>query len=164
MRQIKDGQDVKRWREELRLSLREVGEQAGVDRTHLWSIEDGRVQPRKKTLAKIQGALEYFQNKQNSLTSPPPLIGNFLTNYPKIENQAKMQDAKLRGKAVEKFLKTLDEFDIKQQYKIIAAVLGFMDALQNLENLENDKIIGLMVEKYYYYIPTLRDENGNIIF
>ena len=61
-------------------------------------------------------------------------------------------------------MKTLDKFDVTQQYKVIAAVLGFMNALQNLENLENDKIIGLMVEKYYYYIPTLRDEHGNVIF
>ena len=60
MRQVKDGEDIRKWREELRLSLRELGDQAGVDRTHLWSIEDGRVQPRKKTLEKIQSALEFY--------------------------------------------------------------------------------------------------------
>lgn len=161
MRRVKDGEDIRKWREELRLSLRELGDQAGIDRTHLWSIEDGRVQPRKKTLEKIQSALEFYQEKQNCAN--PPLIGNFFINYPEV-NKAKIQDAKQRGKAVEEFLKTLDKFDVTQQYKVIAAVLGFMDALQNLENLENDKIVGLMVEKYYYYIPTLRDENGNIIF
>lgn len=87
MRQIRDSEDIRKWREELRLSLRELGDQAGIDRTHLWSIEDGRVQPRKNTLEKIQKALEYYQEKQNQLMDNN-IIKDSVSNIDKHKNHA----------------------------------------------------------------------------
>lgn len=159
MRRVKDGEDIKKWREELRLSLRELGDQAGIDRTHLWSIEDGRVQPRKKTLEKIQGALEYFQKKQNQD------IGLLLNEEKTIRYLEKPNiAAQYRGQAVSKFIKLLDDAYAESQGsedRVIAAVLGFMDGLNlylSSALVQDSKIIGLMAESYYTYIQEIKKD------
>ena len=39
MRQIRDGEDIRKWREELKLTLRDIEEQSGIDKTYIWTIE-----------------------------------------------------------------------------------------------------------------------------
>jgi transcriptional regulator with XRE-family HTH domain len=50
-------ENVRRLRRQAGISAEELGERAGVDRTHVGSIENGRVEPRLGTLIRLIGAL-----------------------------------------------------------------------------------------------------------
>ena len=76
MRKVKDGEDIRKWRKELKISLRELGNKAVIAKTHIWSIEDGRVQQRRGTLEKIQSALEYYKGKKDLVNKQTGYIEN----------------------------------------------------------------------------------------
>lgn len=56
-------ENVKRLRRRAGISAEELGERAGVNRTHVGSIENGRTEPRLGTLIRLIGALGTTPNE-----------------------------------------------------------------------------------------------------
>jgi transcriptional regulator with XRE-family HTH domain len=134
--------DIKSKREKMGLSQRAFAQFAGMSPAYLSRIERGEVVPTKRTIDKIQ---KVFTLQEQNIT-----IANYY-----IQPSVAAED---RGRAIAAFIHLLDrvcfEAGEKKEKEIIAAVLGFMEALELValsSPISDGEIMGCMTEAYYTY-------------
>lgn len=130
-----NGEMIRERRQILGLSLRAFADLAKMSPAYLSQIETGKVQPGKRTLAKIQKIIDMDTNTINHY-----LFNNVYEEMPTC------------GDIVSELLRVLNE--TQNDERAIAALLSFLRAIENYYSsspTNNAEIIGIMVDTYYQY-------------
>jgi transcriptional regulator with XRE-family HTH domain len=146
----KIGEQIKKWRLELGLSLREMAEKAGMDYGHLWKIEQGKVIPRKKTIAALEKVVRLHSEQKyvKDLIFDPGI--NYISDTTlKQAEQTVEEKTQIKIKLVQKVIKIMN--NTYNYVEIAAAINAFLDLLENQEITE-DKALDLLIAGYYSYL------------
>jgi transcriptional regulator with XRE-family HTH domain len=147
-----DIESIKSQREELGLSVREMAKLADMDYSHLWRIEKGQVNAKRKTLLKIQAALDAYvrrqQKQQNANTNMIERVSE--PSSPQYESDK----TNLKAIIIARVIEVLDQAGESQE-KVAASILSFTDGIEMslLASYPSDaQMLGLAIEAYYSYL------------
>jgi transcriptional regulator with XRE-family HTH domain len=149
----KIGEQIKKWRQELGLSLREMAEGAGMDYGHLWKIEQGKVIPRKRTISALQNVVKSHRqqtmiknimfNDWVAPTKPESTEDTTKTSYTDHKTNTKVR-------LTQRMVKVVNHAG--ENYPAAAAAIStFLDMVEKTD-IDEDTALDLLIEGYYKYL------------